>query len=617
MSSSDAIHRANVWPSGNGLATILQVQKNFYVGLQYQTRTDYPRGNVSLLSCLIRRPCYAVWTNEKKVTHFAIFALANMFAALVQWIQQEGGHVHPGLELRDKVGDRGIFARNPICCGEILIRLPGRLSIHCGTLDVTNGCHHEGAAASVPVSPWLRCLVALYRVRSKCTDFYKPYLDSLPSHYETLFEWSDEQVSNYLAGTTIGRVTQSERQHHTLQCRYMTSVRPILEKYGVVSELLPNEMPSQLQQELATFLEACICISTRAFHLSAESERDSEDVISPDVNTESFNGPFLLPLIDLLNHDFWRKCTTLQSDGTTFLMKAERDIGIDEEIFHSYGDQLCAAQFLQTFGFVPNDAVRFVCDRHTPRASLAVQQRSTCLTPAVLSKACLVDACHQIATSDYPAKLRQHMNDTGMNDDEVWDMPLDMKSRDLSLISDDLPVQSNPPVLTEEMITLCSLLLIPTDAYDPLLVSGLSLLDRSVLDDYYLGMLVCRTIVTAIASKRCSYTPLITIDEDSETLSSASDDRSFLVALLDRQAHVNNNGTTTRRAINGITVRLEEKSCLQALESEVNDIMTYLERGYSLDVAYQIKPVLESKKQHVRKSGKELASIPRKRPRLD
>jgi hypothetical protein len=34
MSSSDAIHRANVWPSGNGLVTILQVLKNSYVGLQ-------------------------------------------------------------------------------------------------------------------------------------------------------------------------------------------------------------------------------------------------------------------------------------------------------------------------------------------------------------------------------------------------------------------------------------------------------------------------------------------------------------------------------------------------------------------------------------------------------
>ncbi len=41
MSWLDAIHRANVSPSGNGLATILQAQKNSYVGLQYQTRTDY------------------------------------------------------------------------------------------------------------------------------------------------------------------------------------------------------------------------------------------------------------------------------------------------------------------------------------------------------------------------------------------------------------------------------------------------------------------------------------------------------------------------------------------------------------------------------------------------
>ena len=196
--------------------------------------------------------------------------------------------------------------------------------------------------------------MALYQAPSD-SSFYKPYLDSLPTHYETLFDWTEAQISNYLAGTTLGQLIQQERQQNALQTRYVTSVRPILKEHGLISRFLQNEAaPSQ--EEFDLFQDACVCISTRAFDLSTETGNNDSDVES-----HAFNGPFLLPLIDLLNHDCRRrKSTTLRSDGHSFYMTAERDIGIDEEVVHSYGDQLCAAQFLQTFGFVPDDAVQFV-----------------------------------------------------------------------------------------------------------------------------------------------------------------------------------------------------------------------------------------------------------------
>ena len=98
------------------------------------------------------------------------------------------------------------------------------------------------------------------------------------------------------------------------------------------------------------FRQACMCISTRGFHLSSNNE-----------DTSSWSGPFLLPLIDLLNHNPAQSCTTLQRDDTNdFIMIAERELARGDEVFHSYGKDLSSAQVLQTFGFVPRESTRLM-----------------------------------------------------------------------------------------------------------------------------------------------------------------------------------------------------------------------------------------------------------------
>lgn len=540
-----------------------------------------------------------------------------MFASLVKWISQEGGYVHPELELRGTGDERGIFTKSIIRCGEALIRLPLRLAIYGGadtTVTTTTNDDDDDdevtttintktlstAIATAPnltsASPWLKCLIAFYQARSgkngptSSTFYYKPYLDSLPTEYETLFAWTDQEISNYLGGTTLGHLIQMERTQNALQTRYLTSVRPILEEHGLVgnkatSQPSLNEVPSK--KELDEFQDACLCISTRAFHLSPG------DVDDENVDT-AHKGPFLLPLIDLLNHDSGvGKCTTLQSDGKLFSMKAERDIQMEEQVLHSYGNQLCAAQFLQTFGFVPLEAMQRACRPETINSTVSSMSSTITtppLTPAALAKTSVVEACRKVAASEYPAQLRQHMKHIGMEEeDEVWEILLDeMEHRDTSIVSNDILVNSNPPFVSEELITLCSLLLIPTDAYDTMVSSDLSLLDRSVLDDYYLGMLIGRSILTAIEQKQSTYTPLSKhLDLIQNASSVEADDRVLLSALLDQKQLAHNNTSTgmdectRRRAMYGLTVRLEEKRCLQALESEIRDILECLERGDS------------------------------------
>jgi len=48
-------------------------------------------------------------------------AMTTTYEALVKWIAQGGGYVHPELELRGTGSDRGIFAKSLIRCGESLM----------------------------------------------------------------------------------------------------------------------------------------------------------------------------------------------------------------------------------------------------------------------------------------------------------------------------------------------------------------------------------------------------------------------------------------------------------------------------------------------------------------
>ena len=85
------------------------------------------------------------------------------------------------------------------------------------------------------------------------------------------------------------------------------------------------------------FLDGCMCISTRDFHMQSSS---------PSANTgdcsggKTYHGPYLLPYINLLNHSprgSLERVTTLCRDNDgSFVMVAETDIVEGEEIRHSY-----------------------------------------------------------------------------------------------------------------------------------------------------------------------------------------------------------------------------------------------------------------------------------------
>ena len=397
------------------------------------------------------------------------------------------------------------------------------------------------------------------------------------------------------------------------------------------------------------FEKACSCISTRGFHLRNNNVSPLSSATPIHGSTlkndeeKNYSGPFLLPFIDLLNHSSSSsiKCTTLQrgkppieslplskslNKQESFFMIAERDIKCGEEILHSYGDELTSTQLLQTFGFVEDANIQRAVTLSPQEAMKTKSMR--CLTPAILSKASIIKACSIVAKSTYPETIRKMLLERPSNErldtaeldvnddvgdiDEVWDIPNDVQNRrkdTINVIPDEILIQSlninegddddhddeQYSMLSDELVTLCCIQFLPDEAYTELMnenddsdkSSSICLLEKEVLEDYFLGKLVCKAILDAIEERMNEYSD---IDLDNSSIfgnksnlqkpqqdvntNKLQEDQKLLKNLM------KSNDVTLKKKehlLYGLTIRIEEKMCLMMLKKEVAELFDSLD----------------------------------------
>jgi SET domain len=455
-----------------------------------------------------------------------------VYTDLVQWITQpsHGGIIHEHIKLRGQGSNRGLFTSRRILQGELLVSIPASLVLSGATFPNSYG------NPSISVSSWLRCVACYYDAcRMPSEVFFRPYLNSLPTSYESsLLLWTDMEISHYLGGTHLGDRVLHDRANHALKIRYEEAVQPYLNHLGLLSSSESNP------DALTEFRQACLCIATRGFHVSLSSISDSYD------------GPYLIPFIDLFNHDSKTKCTTLVFRNGCFQMKAERDIEVEEELFHSYSDNLTSAQFLQTFGFIPETHFDDV-----ERGSLIDNH----VSPAVFTQLDVISACSFVIRSSFPDTVRDYMKSTSeLVDDQSWTLNHNILLRELSFLPDIFEVSKKVP-LSENLITAFCVLLFPSDVYHEFVSSSPSLLTKDILEDYFLGKLVCQAIQVAVESKSASYSKIEPFDV---SVSNQDDDRSLFRQIRAR--------SDLKRLSYGLAIRIEEKSCLLLLKEEIRFI---------------------------------------------
>uniref|UniRef100_A0A7S3PX40 SET domain-containing protein n=1 Tax=Chaetoceros debilis TaxID=122233 RepID=A0A7S3PX40_9STRA len=579
------------------------------------------------------------------------------YTSLTGWIDTNGGFVNKSMVLREQSSDdRGIVASENIAKGTLLIRLPANLAVSGESFpaeytilpgDETDTIAKTTSMTTRSASPWLRCVAGLLSTYlKKEREGCHQYTQSLPQAYDTLLHessWPDDQIDNYLSGTTIGKIASQDRKSNMLRSRFDTVVKPYLISIG----LLNGEIDTD--EVFRTFQMVCACISTRGFHLKEERGNSPTITDTAQQSQEAYNGPFLLPFIDLLNHTSGcKKCTTLQRQSTgirhqtsgikttkdedrdgaqaTFIMTAERDILKEEEILHSYGDHLTSCQLLQTFGFVEDSLVQRAYSQSF--ASTNKYVLSNGITPAVLSREDVINACQIIVISNVPRDLEQHIMSTPSLEDEfdVWDLPEkeDVDARNESevrrQISEDILVNYDD-VMSDELITLCCAQFLPSEAYEEIIEEGeehtddkgddekvaeinITILSKDVLGDYFLGNLIAFAIQVALKKKIEAYVEIelpriVALESCSSDVkgltrngNSPIDIRMEHDCARLKELYMFRNSNDAKEedpssiaalshAIYGLAIRVEEIACLQQLHEECS---TLTKSGHVLEL---------------------------------
>jgi hypothetical protein len=203
-------------------------------------------------------------------------------------------------------------------------------------------------------------------------------------------------------------------------------------------------------------------------------------------------------------------------------------------------------------------------------------------------------------------KIKHNLDANAISDDDdedsdpVWELDLNGPLRNVSSVvpNDTITISFSADIKTgvwsEELITLCSLYLLPQDEFDAFMSDEPSLLDKSMLDDYYLGILVCKVILVTIENKFKTYQS-IDWDETTGIKASLLDDSEMswraridcAIRLLQSLWQDADDGSPAScnieygphhktRAMYGLTLRLEEMTSLRKLHELVLKHMDFL-----------------------------------------
>ena len=562
-----------------------------------------------------------------------------MWHNLIRWVEQNGGFVHHNLEVRtvdlcnNAAPHRGLFLSNytvPIRPGEILIRLPRSTATISGQDLPPTYVDSEGNADSLPitVSSWLRCIAALMIALESCNGKkmdhdiepnidckreqrdVSPYIFSLPTSYETMWHWTAQEVEEYLVGTKPSGVegvhtdTQSNAwmiDPLVIRRQYDNFVRPYLQHCGAITTTVSG---NDVECCFDRFKLACQILSTRGFFMNHSSaQRSSMEIFHENGRTNEYNGPYLLPVIDLINHaDLGsvgvNATLELLHQQDAFVIRAIGDITPDTEILHSYGDHLSSYQFLLSFGFVPLNRIQ--------RAITLKDSVESFVGSVVITKQRVWESCWDVIESGLPQKLATIIEQSSL-EDETWSVVVD-RSRTSNAIPNDIVIALSSDgnngstnvyadiLLSDELVTAACIPFLPSCAFAEIGSGGL--LDRTILQDYFLGQLVGAALVRTIQDRIATYTlvPVATVQRLLPTFGSPKgdeksvDDVSLLSAIV-RMLNGQSAGGATAYACNpaicrlayGLTIRIEEKTTLEALMKLVVFELNNLENDISID----------------------------------
>ena len=275
--------------------------------------------------------------------------------ALAGWIRARSGGVNDALDLCADCGPargRGVVALEAIEKGAELLRIPRDCALTArshatGTVD-TRLPDTDGFKA---LSPYLRTALVVLREKLHGESPWAAVFASFPAAFDLARSWSPEEQKE-LRGTETSAMLRlgsgAGRGGSAVELVWRSDIAPLL--------ALPEHRDAWAGANLASFSWACDCTTSRGFDDEMTDSSGYGSNFRVISSSFWFKGPYLLPAVDMLNHDAATPCTSLTvlEDGS-FAMIAERAIAKGEEVCHRYQD-LPDSRLLITYGFTLGDA---------------------------------------------------------------------------------------------------------------------------------------------------------------------------------------------------------------------------------------------------------------------
>jgi SET domain-containing protein 6 len=212
------------------------------------------------------------------------------------------------------------------------------------------------ASTFAHLGPWLSLiLVMLYEYHNIPSSFWSAYFAVLPTEFNTLMFWSEDEVAELQASAVIGKIGKEGADD-----MFVEQLLPVIEEFADIffagderAGDRAKEMRSPENLELMHKMGSLIM----AYAFDIEPTTPSKDVDDEGFAEEEEDAALpkgMVPLADMLNADAERCNARLFYEKEGLEMRALKAIAAGEEIFNDYG-ALPRSDLLRRYGYVTDN----------------------------------------------------------------------------------------------------------------------------------------------------------------------------------------------------------------------------------------------------------------------
>ncbi|TLD30459.1 hypothetical protein PspLS_02469 [Pyricularia sp. CBS 133598] len=293
--------------------------------------------------------------------------------AFLQWFKNlPGATFHENIQiadLRDRNAGRGIVATADIEPDTVLFTIPRKdiiclensqlfkevdssIFVNRGSepLDEDDEEQYGGSSHQRGQNSWTTLiLVMMYEHLRRDPSPWRPYLDVLPTQFETPMFWTSEEIGELQASPVVASIGREDAD-----AMIRTKILPVIKEnaavFGGVTDA-DDERLVQLAHQMGSTIMAY------SFDLEGEGDEEDEDEDGWVEDREGRTMMGMVPMADILNADAEFNAHINHSEEA-LVATALRKIPAGEEILNYYGP-LSNGQLLRRYGYVTEKHSRY------------------------------------------------------------------------------------------------------------------------------------------------------------------------------------------------------------------------------------------------------------------